>query len=156
MRERVTARVLLFDAAGRLLLMKGRFAGDPDGAGAWFTIGGGVKPGETLEACARREIAEETGIAEVRLGPPVWTRKAVYAGQGEAPVRFLETYFLAWCAGGEPAREGWDAAERTLIDDIRWWTPDELAASTEPVFPEGLPKLLAELQRGAGALRRID
>jgi 8-oxo-dGTP pyrophosphatase MutT (NUDIX family) len=156
MRERITVRVLLFDPAGRLLLMKGRFAGDPQGAGAWFTVGGGVEPGETLEACARREIAEETGFTHVRLGPLVWTREVVYPGQGAEPVRFSEHYFLAWCDGGELTRDGWDEAERALIDDIRWWSPEDLAANAEPVFPERLSELLAELPTQGAAVRRID
>lgn len=71
MRERLTARVLLFDVQGRILLLKGRLPNRPMHTSSWFTVGGGVEPGETLEAAALREIAEETGFSDVELGPVV-------------------------------------------------------------------------------------
>src|SRR5699024_7998792 len=42
---RTAARVLLFDEADRLLLVRGHDADDP-GRSWWFTIGGGIDPGE--------------------------------------------------------------------------------------------------------------
>src|SRR6266576_3526512 len=105
-RERLTARVLLFDAKGRILLMKGRLSSQPDRAGEWFTIGGGVEAGETLEQAVRREIAEESGIEEVELGPVVWRRDlALHDRRGE-PVVFREHYVVARCEGAEPDRAG--------------------------------------------------
>ncbi|MCI6410897.1 NUDIX domain-containing protein, partial [Schaalia hyovaginalis] len=43
--HREAARVLLFDGAGRLLLARGHDADQP-GRSWWFTIGGGIMPGE--------------------------------------------------------------------------------------------------------------
>lgn len=151
MRERLTARVVLMDAAGRVLLMKGRLPSAPDAAGAWFTIGGGVEPGESVAAAAAREIVEETGFADAVLGPVVWRRQAVLKLAGGEPVLFQEHYVLARCRGGEPSRAGWDAVERTLIDDIRWWRTEDLAACEEDVYPPGLAALIAGLEEDAGA-----
>ena len=53
--ERPTARVVLLDARDRLLLMKGRLPG-AGGEWAWFTVGGGVEPCETVLQAASREI----------------------------------------------------------------------------------------------------
>jgi len=148
MRERITVRVLLFDPDGRILLMKGRLPSRPNGPGAWFTVGGGAEPGESLEACARREIAEETGFAEIELGPAVWRREGAGAlVEGEAAL-FLETYFVARCSGGEPGRDGWMAHEHDLIDDIRWWTVDQVLAARELIYPERLAELLPEIAAG--------
>jgi 8-oxo-dGTP pyrophosphatase MutT (NUDIX family) len=145
MRRRLTARVLLFDPDGRLLLMKGRLPSAPDAPGAWFTVGGGAESGETVLEAAAREIREETGLTEFALGPVVWRREGVLPLADGEPVFFDEHYILARCAGGDPVRHGWQPDERRLIDDIRWWTHAELIVTDERVFPPGLADLLHEI-----------
>jgi 8-oxo-dGTP pyrophosphatase MutT (NUDIX family) len=149
MRVRDTARVLLLDPQRRILLMRGRLAGAPDDARFWFTIGGGVEPGETVEQAAAREVLEETGIADVRLGPVVWLREGVvpHMETGE-PLLFREQYLVATTGGGEPDRSGWNDLERRLVDAIRWWTLAEIAGSRERIYPEGLAGLLPEILAG--------
>jgi 8-oxo-dGTP pyrophosphatase MutT (NUDIX family) len=148
MRERLTARVLLFDAAGRVLLMKGRLPGDPDGPASWFTVGGGAEPGESVLEAALREVAEETGLPGVELGPVVWLREAVLALESGEVVLFKESYIVARCPGGEPSRAGWQDLEHRLVDDIRWWTPQEVAATDETIYPERFAALLADIVAG--------
>jgi 8-oxo-dGTP pyrophosphatase MutT (NUDIX family) len=144
--ERPTARVLLFDSADRILLMKGRLPGGAKGSGAWFTIGGGVEPGETFIEAAAREVREETGIADFVLGPVVWVREGVM--RMPEPMLFKERYILARCDGGELSREGWNAMEREFIEDIRWWSHAELTTTSERVFPPVLIERLPDLVAG--------
>lgn len=144
--ERPTARVLLFDARDRILLMKGRLPGAPERPGAWFTVGGGVEPGETFAEAAAREIREETGIADFVLGPVVWVREGVM--RMPEPTLFKERYIVARCEGGHPVRDGWNAMERELIDDIRWWTLAELRATRDRFFPPGLVHRLPPILAG--------
>ena len=59
-RHRVTF-VFLVDPAGRLLLQL-RDAHAPVGPNQWSVPGGGLEPGEAPEACARRELLEETSL----------------------------------------------------------------------------------------------
>ena len=153
-RERPTARVVLLDPADRLLLMRGRLPGAAPGAGAWFTIGGAIEPGETPREAAAREIVEETGFLNVELGPVVWLRTGIL--QIPNPALFRESYFIARCPGGEPTRAGWDALESALIDDIRWWSHAEIAGSRERIFPPGLSTLLPPLLAGVLPLEPLQ
>ncbi len=145
MRERLTARVLLFDPQGRILLMKGRLPSDRAAPGAWFTLGGGVEAGESLARAAAREVVEETGFKDAVIGEVAWQGEQILHDREGRPVLFKESYLLARCGGGEPSRAGWQALEREFVDDIRWWTLDELAACAEPVFPPGLVEKLKQL-----------
>jgi len=144
--ERPTARVLLLDALGRILLMKGRLPGNPERDAAWFTVGGGVEPGESWLDAAAREILEETGITEFELGPIVWARSGVL--NIPDPRLFQERYIVARCAVCEPHRGGWEALEHELIDEMRWWTLADLRATSEAVFPGGLAERLPEILAG--------
>lgn len=63
----VIVQTLVFDAAGRLLLMRRANTGLLDG---WFSLPGGHRDrGETVAAAARRECMEEAGIRVQRLQP---------------------------------------------------------------------------------------
>ena len=69
MKERVGARVVLFDQAGRVLLVA---VTDPvDARRIWMTPGGGRDDGESDLECARRELREETGVTVRELQGPV-------------------------------------------------------------------------------------
>ena len=74
MRTRPSARLLVLDPAGRILLFRfvhrrAARAGEDYGA----TPGGAVADGETFEQAAIRELAEVTGIRVEDIGPAVGT-----------------------------------------------------------------------------------
>lgn len=147
-RERQTARVVLLDPEGRILLMKGRLPDQPQGPWFWYTVGGGVDPGETLTQAAAREVVEETGLGDVVLGAVVWRDEVILRDvEGEERL-FRQNYILARTAGGAPSNAGWLPYEHQLTEDIRWWTMAELRASTETFYPIGLARLLADLLAG--------
>ena len=147
LRDRPTVRVLLFDPDSRILLMKGRLPGAPQGNAAWFTVGGGAEPGETVLQAAVREVREETGFEAVEFGPVVWRRDGPLKLSTGELVMFREHYIVGRCAGGEPSRDGWEDLERELVDDLRWWSLGDLQACRERVYPSalvgGLPDLIA-------------
>lgn len=148
MLERFTARVLLLDPHGRILLMKGRLPSDPAGPSFWFTVGGGLEPGESVRETAAREIVEETGYADAELGPIVWCGEAMLRDADQRLVHFRETYIVARTQGGALSRAGWQPHEHELTDDLRWWTLAELQRTDATVYPIGLADLLPDVLAG--------
>ena len=56
--SRTSARVVLLDETGRVLLLRGHDPLVPE-VSFWFTVGGGVEPGEPLRAAAVREVVAQ-------------------------------------------------------------------------------------------------
>jgi 8-oxo-dGTP pyrophosphatase MutT (NUDIX family) len=137
--SRQAVRVLLFDEADRLLLVRFR-----DGDRSWWTTpGGGIEPGETDEAAARRELREELGGTPVELGPCIWTRRHVGLFRGQ-PFDQTERIYLGRVAAFEPSPLPGEDVEHAP-DDIRWWTVDELSSAPDDFAPTRLPELVREL-----------
>ena len=137
-------KLLLLDEEDRVLLIHSR---DPvSGAACWYPVGGGVEPGETLQEAAAREATEETGLARLPLGEPVWTRDHTYSYAGRE-VEVHEDWLLHRVARFDPAPAGLTEYERRTIRGFRWWSTEELTTTTETVFPPRLGRLLSGLVR---------
>jgi ADP-ribose pyrophosphatase YjhB (NUDIX family) len=144
MRERPTVRVLLIGPDQRILLV--RFL-DPRlnrGKVFWATVGGALDPDETVEAGARRETLEETGLTDIELGPVVWTDDPIIK-VGDEKVQFRETYIVARTKGGALSHDGFTAEEKDAITELRWWTVDDIRAAEEQVYPEILADWLPDI-----------
>lgn len=141
--DRVGGRVLVVDAADRVLLLHGSDPANRAAGSWWMTPGGGADPGETIEQTARRELAEETGLRLDRLGPPVWVRTAEFAFLGR-DYRQAETFFLVRVDRHDVDRSGWTDIERETVHETCWWDLDALEASGETVYPS---RLVPELRR---------
>ncbi|MET7342618.1 NUDIX hydrolase [Streptomyces sp. NPDC087866] len=148
-RKRSTSRVLLVDEEDRLLLLCGR---DPRRPGArwWFTVGGGVEPGESPIQAAVRETWEETAlrIAGDRLGPLAWTRQTLFSVDGRFYDQY-EEYRLARVTVDEVRSMNVETEEARY--GHRWWTVPELAGTVETVRPKGMATLLPGLLTAADA-----
>ena len=137
--ERRSARLLVVEPGGRLLLFRYADGREPP---FWATPGGELLPGESFEAAAARELAEETGF-RAPVGPQVRTRDAVFAAGDGGPARWVEHYFVVRAPAAAPVQERWTAEERRTIRGARWWSLAELQATMEPVLPVWLPEALA-------------
>ena len=103
----------------------------PEGllGGLWEFPGGKIEPGETVEACVRREIQEELGI-EVTVGDRLITVEHAYT-------HFRVTLYVHHCqyVSGEP--------RPIECDEIRWVSVDEL---DEYPFPKANTRIIEAIR----------
>lgn len=150
---RPTVKLLLVDQDERLLLLRSE---DPaTSAVCWYPVGGGVEPGESLHAAARREAYEETGLATLPDGEHVWTRDHTYRYDART-VEVHEDWLLVRVPSFAPAPARLTEREARTLTGARWWRADELAATTETVFPPGLGARLATLLREGAPTAPVD
>jgi 8-oxo-dGTP pyrophosphatase MutT (NUDIX family) len=147
---RRSARVILADDADRLLLFESE--------GFWFTPGGGIEPGETIEQAATRELWEETGllIPPDHLGPVV-AETSGYADLGFAAGMFHDLFYFQRAPEGFCVDiSGWQPVEASTMSGHRWWTVDEVEAAPKIVFPFELAPLARDLLAGRLPSRPIQ
>lgn len=144
-RLRQATRALVLDERHRILLV--RATSDLEqGRELWLTTGGGMEEGETDEDAVRRELFEEAGLVDFALGPLVWTRTVVHPLAGGRWDGQTERYYLVRTPAFDPApglRR--DELLREGIEEVRWWTLEELEAAETLFSPRRLPLLLRGL-----------
>jgi TDG/mug DNA glycosylase family protein len=138
--DRSAVRALVLDKDDRILLVQFR---DDAGQTWWATPGGGIDEGEDVESALRRELAEEIGLDEFELGPEIWTREHTFAWRGRIH-RQRDRMWLVEVPAHEPSPRVDLAAE--LVAEVRWWTPAELAETSETLVPARLAELLRALR----------
>lgn len=150
--SRAAVRVLVIDGSDHLLLV--RFH---DGERTWWCPpGGGIEAGESDEDAGRRELHEEVGLRELTLGPCVWTRHHIGVFRGE-PFDQRERFYVAHVPRFDPSpTRASDGALEHPIEDIRWWSPEDLAASAETFAPRRLVSAVASLLADGPPGRPID
>lgn len=149
--RRKAARVVLLDARERVLLIRARDPADRAKQPWWEIPGGGMDALETSEAAAARELWEEAGITEARIGPCVWVQHAKFRFGGFNFDQH-ERVHVAWLDrhgdDGRFAPARLEALEALAFDQHRWWSLDELLESDEPVLPHRLRDHLPDLVAG--------
>ncbi|MFC7244043.1 NUDIX hydrolase [Catellatospora aurea] len=141
-RSRRAGRVLLVDAAGRLLLFRGSDPRHPD-VHYWFTPGGGLDDGETTAQAAARELYEETGLAvpSAELGPVVHSEIAEFSFDGVA-YRQEQDFYLVRVPQWRVDTSGFDEVEQQWVHAHHWWSLPELRETAEVLYPADLVAVL--------------
>ena len=140
---RTSARVLLLDGLGRLLLFRGGDPAAPEGGTWWFTPGGGLDPDESLVDGAARELFEETGLRcdPAALGEPVHAEQTLFEFAG---MKLLQhsTFFVLRVDAHDVDTSGFEELEASSIVEHRWWDRDDLRTTADVFYPRCLNELL--------------
>jgi NAD+ diphosphatase len=105
--------VIMLVTGGRERVLLGRQASWPPGR--YSTLAGFVEPGESLEEAVAREVREEAGVI---VGAP----RYVSSQPWPFPASLMLGFSVPW-SSGEPVRQ------EDEIEDVRWFTRDEVAAA---------------------------
>ena len=130
---------MVFDPAGRVLLIRCVAMRSDGEFRFWLTPGGEIEAGETPLEAARRELREELGLTGEVMGP-VYTEATQFEHLGEMRDN-VDFVFTSRCEAEGPTLQGVTADEIELMKEIRWWTADEIEAATaagERIFPVDL------------------
>lgn len=145
--ERDAARLIILNPAGEVYLVLGHDSGDLTHRW-WFTVGGGIGPGESPREGAVRELEEETGLCvdPSRLAGPIIERTALFHFARED--RRQHEYFYVLTLSEEEcthlgARRSLTELEREVLDEFRWWNLADLKASGFTYYPRALPRIIA-------------
>lgn len=146
-KHRTSARIVLLDHSGAVLLLCGSDPAIEDGPRWWITIGGEVAPGERLVEAAVRELAEETGlrVAPADMVGPIWRRDEVFEFNG-ALIDSEEFFFVCRTRRFEPSAAGRSDLERRYLHGHRWCDANDIAeleAAGQTVYPRQLAELLS-------------
>jgi len=143
--DRRAARVLLLDPAGRVLMLRGCDPVRPEHR-YWFTVGGGLEPGESLADAAVREVFEETGlrITPAALAGPVRSDVVQFPFDGRWYTQ-EQFFFVLRAAAFDADLTNLDDYEVRSIDGTRWWSVSELEQTDERFYPGDLVRLLREV-----------
>lgn len=138
-------RVLLLDPEKHFLLFLSHFEPGSGLDPAWVFPGGGIEPGETVQAAAVREIFEETGL---ELAESSFIEPYASIAHPMPDKRFFdsgEAMFFIQKLTERPtiSSANWTADEHRDTVEYRWWSLEEVMEEKPWIEPFGSIEILA-------------
>jgi 8-oxo-dGTP pyrophosphatase MutT (NUDIX family) len=96
----------------------------------WDLPKGKLDPGETLEQCAVREVAEETGLTLVKLEAPLLVTWHTYDENGKHILKETHWYRMSTSADQPIVPQ-----QEEQITELRWVAPEGMSALLKNTFP---------------------
>jgi 8-oxo-dGTP pyrophosphatase MutT (NUDIX family) len=138
---------MVFDPAGRVLLIRCAVTRASGEFVFWLTPGGEIEASETAIEAARRELNEELGLS-VEVRGPAYEEATQFEHQGE--MRDNHDYvFVARCVADAPMLRGVTADEIAIMKEIRWWSAEEVESATVVgvnIFPVDLAARMRDVR----------
>jgi 8-oxo-dGTP pyrophosphatase MutT (NUDIX family) len=141
---REAVRCLVVDHAGRALLV--RYADHRVRGSWWGAPGGGLDPGEDHLTAVRRELREELARDDLQVGP--WIGRRCHTFWLGRWMTQRERWVLCRAEPFEVDLDHVATLAGEAIQELRWWSADELRSAAVVATPRDLPGLLDRIARG--------
>ena len=148
LRIRQAVRALLLTPQHEVLLVRFEFPTRQ----VWAMPGGGLDPGEDHLTALHRELHEETGLRDARIGPHIWTREHIIPFlDGSWDGQRDEVYLVHVDRFDPQPAIGWKRMRAERVHELRWWHLDDVDAQharpddigfAPAAFPEHLRRVI--------------
>jgi 8-oxo-dGTP pyrophosphatase MutT (NUDIX family) len=140
LRIRQAVRALIMDPENRILLVRFEFPT----ATRWATPGGGIDEGEGVFDALRRELLEEVGLKDFKIGPLLWDRLHITPFSDGNWDGQKEVVYLVRTPRFEPNPAlSPEELRNEYVHEIRWWTPKDVFEDMNSTFaPRALAAIL--------------
>ena len=153
-RNRISSRAILFDSAMQNVLLfrlynKHTLFNGKAPASLWITPGGGVEEDEDLVQGLERELMEELGLLSesFTIKGHLWrsdNKTMIYKNR---PCKCIDNYFVVQLASDSQSFDfsKWTDEEKLVLNDMKWWSLDELRRTADKVAPPQLRHLASKV-----------
>jgi mutator protein MutT len=140
--------VVVLNDLDQVFLIRAQDPADPSKDPWWEIPGGGIDRGETSAEAVARELREEAGIEDARIGPVIWTQHVEFEFGGYQFDQDEVIHLARTTQRDVRPAQHLEALEALAFQEARWWPVAEVAASDEPFLPPRLPELLGAVAAG--------